>query len=127
MKWLTSYAPKIEDGRITLTLPIVIHNCGLLLELHITVKEETYEICCPNDIFYDANDSAEYYFKIFNTYDKNYHYEIQLKEEKFCKEYPQEYSIVCALDEFARFFILLDDFILGKGVIGHEEDFPIDE
>ena len=124
-EWLKEYAPTQKDGYIDITIPVVIRVCNGLLTLRISVSEEGYTVRCPLDIFEEANENAEYYFKLFAKYDKNYHYEMQIKDDFFYKQYPCEYSLVCALDEFARFFILLDDFILANGVIGREEEFPL--
>ena len=124
-KWLQEFSPKQTDGYIDISLPVVIYTCNGLLELRITLLDEGYEICCPQDIFCEANGSLEYYFKIFEKYDKNRHYGMGVKEGVFCKAYEEEFSLVCAVDEFVRFFVLLDDFILNNNVIGHEEEFPV--
>ncbi len=120
---LKSFSPKSVEGGVNIALPVVLNFCGCLIELKITQSEKGYFICCENDLFLDANESGEFYYNTFNKYDKNYHYGIILKNGMFYKEYDEEYSLTCALNEFIRFFILLDDFIINNNVIGQEEKF----
>ena len=65
----------------------------------------------------------EYYFNIFERHDKNYHYDIQIKKGKIYKDYPSNYNIAVAINEFIRFYVLFDDFIMQNSVIGREECF----
>ena len=45
--------------------------------------------------------------------DKNNHYDIKLENNYLYKKYEEDYSVIRAVDEFVRFFIYLDDYILG--------------
>ena len=128
MQNLEILSPKQKNNKITFTIPVVLHTGGILLNLQISQKENSYTICCPDNLFLELNAkpsiSQKYYFNIFEKHDKNHHYNITLnKKGLFFKEYSNEFNVRVAVNEFIRFYILLDDFIINNNVIGHEEDF----
>jgi hypothetical protein len=123
MEHLEMFAPVQGDGYVDITLPVAINTMWCALEIRITPSDDTYRLESILDMFEDANDGAQFYFDIFEKHDKNYHYGILLDDSVFYKEYENDYNLSRALDEFIRFFILLDDFIIKNNVIGHEEDF----
>lgn len=108
-----------------ITIPLVINTSGTLLVLRIKEREDGYTIYCPTNIFLEANAQGNqtYYFNIFEKYDKNYHYDIKIKKGKIYKDYLEDRSIITAIDEFIRFYIMLDDFIINNSVIGAENKF----
>ena len=119
------FSAKQLKNYIKVTIPIVIKTSGTLLELRVKPIEQGYSIVCPNNIFLEANNQGdqEFYFNIFEKHDESYHYDINIKNGLFCKDYSNETNIVVAINEFIRFFILIDDFIIDNGVIGQEEKF----
>lgn len=117
------FTAKQEDEYISLTLPVVTWINNGLFELKIKQYDGGFTIYMPTDLFYDANNSQTYYFNLFEKNNKNYHYDIQIKDDIFYKEYSEDRNIVVAIDEFVKFYVMLENFILGKEVIGHEEDF----
>lgn len=124
MDSLEDFSPRECDGYAEITFPVVMHMACTLLELRITPYEDYYRICCPDDLFYDANGPQSRYFDIFMNNDKNYHYKMKIDDDCIIyKDYENDFNPSCALDEFIRFFILFDDFIRRNDVIGHEEDF----
>ena len=68
-------------------------------------------------IKWDAINDGEYYLNLFNQNDKNYHYEIKLKDNRICKFYKYDYSLMSALDEFIRFFIYLDTYMRDNNIV----------
>jgi len=120
---LKKFSPKQKKTYIEITLPIVLFIDGGLLDLRIKQESDGYMIWFPRNLFYDANGSQEFYYNIFENYDNNYHYDIQIKNGKIFKKYPNSANITVSVNEFIRYFILLDDFILENDVIGHEENF----
>ena len=108
-----------------MTLPVVIYINNAFLELTVTPYDDEYEIACKEDLFQDANGNQEFYFDIFTAYDNNHHYGLEIEDGVIFKRYPNEYSLTVALNEFIRAFILLDDFIISKDVIGNEDSFPL--
>lgn len=119
------FSVKKLKGCIKVTVPLVIVTNGGLLNLKIKQNGEGYTIYCPTNIFLEANARGDqsYYFNIFERCDKNYHYDIKIKNGKFYKDYSCDRNIVVAIDEFIRFFVLLDNFFVNNNVVGHEEDF----
>ena len=120
LKKLKAFSPKERRGYIDVTLPIVIYIDGGLLDLRIRKTGSGYKITCPRDLFAEANESSAFYFDAFCRYG-GCHYGVKIKNGRFCKEYDGEQSVVAAINELIRFFILLDDFILANDVIGNEE------
>ena len=125
MKRLAEFSPTAQEGSFLVTFPVVMHISGGLLDLRITPCEDEYVISCTEDLFSEANADQEYYFNLFTAYDKKYHYEIEIADGVIFKRYPSSFNLTVALNEFIRFFIILDDFIIENDVIGHEEDFPL--
>lgn len=123
LKTLKEFSPKQKKGYILISIPILIYADNGFLDLRITQNQTGYTISCSRDFFVDANARLEYYYNIFKNYDKNHHYDVNIKKGKLCKEYPQETNIVVAINEFIRFIIMFDDFIINNDVIGHEENF----
>ena len=120
---LEMFKPVQGDGYVDLTLPVALDFAFSLIELRITPHEDTYTIELPFDIFYDTNGDADFYIDIFERHDKNCHYGIAVKDGVICKEYQNDYNPTRAIDQFIRYFIYLDDFLIKNDVIGHEEDF----
>ena len=119
-------AKQLKNNIIKLTLPLVTWTDGGLLELRIKLKEDgDYTIYSPTNLFVEKNagGSQTYYFKLFEKNDKNYHFDMKIKNGKIYKDYASNYNIAVAINEFIRFYVMLDDFIINNSVIGHEEDF----
>ena len=121
----TEFSAKQMKNYIKLNLPLVTWTNGGLLELRIKLKEDGYTIYCPVNLFEEMNAGGEqeYYFNIFEKNDKNYHFDIKIKDGKIYKDYPSNYNIAVAINEFIRFYVKLDDFIINNEVIGNEENF----
>ena len=120
---LSSYSPTEKDGRIYITVPVVVSLSQGPLELVITQEENTYTLCCPTNLFEDANESQEFYFDLFKRHFNGYYYDMELKNGLFSKAYNEEHSPLHAINDFVRFIILFDNFMLENDVIGHESDF----
>ncbi len=121
----TDFVAKKMKNYIQIELPLVTWTDGGLLELRIKEYEDGYRVYSPTNMFLEANagGNQEYYFNIFEKHDKNYHYDIQINKGKIYKDYPSNYNIAVAINEFIRFYIMLDDFMMKNSVIGREEDF----
>ena len=123
LKRLKPFSPKARRGYIDVTLPVVIYTDGGLLDLRIRKPGSGYKITCPRDLFAEANRDGAFYFSAFERYGAGCHYGMKMRCGRIYKEYDSEQSMTVALSEFARFFILLDDFIMANDVIGNEENF----
>ena len=109
-KELQVFKPVQKDGYIEMTLPVALDFCFSLLTVNIYTYEDSFKICTSKNYFKNCNDTSSYYYELFNKNDKNNHYNIQLENDIFFKEYPKNYNPNVALNEFARFFLYLNDF-----------------
>lgn len=114
---------KVKGGYIDITLPVVVNIDGGLIELRIKAEKESYSVWSKRDFFSEANADLEYYYNIFEKFDKCYHYDISVKRGRLFKEYNLEQSVVTMVDEFVRLILNLDNFIINNSVIGNEEKF----
>ena len=123
-KTLNDFSPVYKDGYAEFSLPVLMNVAYKYLKLRVIPGESSYTVCCPDDLFREKNETQKFYFNSFMKHDKNYHYEILISDEGLVfKEFKNNYNPACAIDEFIRFFILFDDFIMDNNVIGNEEDF----
>ena len=104
---LEYFKPVNKDGYIEVILPVVIKIYSACLRLRIYNTANGFLIRDDGDTFYDANEDSEYYYNLYKKSNMN-DYNILLKDDYFYKEYPSNFNINVALDEFIRFFINLD-------------------
>lgn len=118
------FSPKLAKHYIQIKIPVITFTNGGYLDLRIKQKEDSYTIYCPTNMFLEANAGGdqEYYFNLYNKNAKNY-YDVKIKKGRIYKDYPIEFNVAVAINEFIRFFIAFDDFIINNDVIGHEEAF----
>lgn len=121
----TEFSAKQMKNYIKISMPLVTWIDGGLLELRIKLTENGYTIYCPTNLFLEKNagGNQKYYFTIFEKCDENYHYDIKIRNGKIYKDYESNYNIAVAINEFIRFYVMFDDFIMKNNVIGHEEYF----
>lgn len=122
---LKKFVPRQRKNYIDITIPVVMNLNGSLLELRVKENENSYEILCQTNLFLEANagGSQKFYYDIFEKHDKNYHYDMKIRNEKIYKEYTKDYNIIVAISEFIKFFVMFDDFFINNSVIGNEEKF----
>ena len=123
MNVLSAFAPTENNGRIYITVPVVVSLSQCPLELVITQEENGYTLCCPTNLFEDANESGEFYFDLFKRHYKGYYYDMEQKGGLFTKKYHSEHSPLHAINDFVRFIILFDSFMLENDVVGNENNF----
>ena len=123
MNVLSAFAPTENNGRIYITVPMVVSLSQGPLELVITQEENAYTLFCPTNFFEDANESQQFYFDLFKRHFNGYYYDMEIEGGLFTKSYHTEHSPLHAINDFVRFTILLDNFMLENDVIGHESDF----
>ena len=115
LKELKYFEPAEKDGYIELKLPVAIKFFKSCLLLRIREVEGGYIIEDDGYAFDEANEYAAYYFDLYKNSGKK-DFGICLSEETFYKEYPDNFNINVAINQFVRFFIYLDDFIEEKGL-----------
>ncbi len=118
------FTPKLARNYIQLNIPVITFTNGGYLELRIKQKKDSYTIYCPTNLFLEANAGGdqEYYFNLYNKNEKNI-YNVKIKKGKIYKDYQNDFNVVIAVNEFIRFYVAFDDFIINNDVIGHEEAF----
>lgn len=123
IKTLNNFSPIKTDIGADITVPVVLYTSGGLLELHITEADEYYVISCAENIFLEQNRDAEFYFNLFMKEKLNYNYTMKISNGIIYAEYDNEYSLTVAINEFIRFFILLDDFVINNSILGNESQY----
>ena len=102
----------IDDGKsFEIELPVVLYFNYQRLMLYIYPVDDGYYISDDGQTFLEYSNDAKYYYDLFNEKDSNYHYDIQLDNDHIHKKYDFDYSLMSAIDEFIRYFILLDEFM----------------
>ena len=118
-KLLNSLNPQInQDGSIHVEYPVVLDVDFTRVELDIYPNENGYLVVTGDNMFTRHNDNASYYIDLFEQYDKNCHYDIKLVGDLLQKQYKQDFSILVAVNEFVRYLIYFDDFMLAYDLIG---------
>ena len=99
---------------IVFELPLVLDFNYQLLTLQIYPLDEDrgYYITDDGLAFSEMSYDAAYYIDRFEREDKNDHMGITLSGEWLFKQYPTDFSVRVAVNEFIRYFVYLDDFIL---------------
>lgn len=92
-------------------LPLQLYFNYQRLRLYIYPVDDGYYIFDDGETFIEYSCDTQYYYDLFNKEDKAYHFGIELKNDYICKNYRFDYSLIAAIDEFVRFFILLDEFM----------------
>lgn len=121
LKKLEIFKPIEKQYFLKIKLPILITSVGCLLQIIIIPKEdgfriETYydndEDEITGDIFIEFNNYDEYYYNLFVKNDSHNHFGIEYGNNRYFKEYSQNYNLNWSLYEFITFFIDLDRFII---------------
>ena len=99
------------DGGFRIELPVVLYFNYQRLTLFIKPIDDGYVISDDGETFIEYSSDTQYYLELFEAEDKNFHFDITLKDGYICKSYRFDYSLSSAIDEFIRYFILLDEFM----------------
>lgn len=97
-------------------LPVVLYFNYQRLVLNIYPTDDGYYISDTGDTFIEYKFEPKYYYDLYIKKDKNDHYNIQLKDNYIYKTYQYDYSLLNAIDEFIRFFIHLDEFMISNDI-----------
>ena len=108
---LVKWESKNNGEAFQITLPVVCYFNYQRLTLTIFPVDDGYYIFDDGLTFCEYSCDPKYYFDLFNEQDKNYHYDIELKDNYICKKFKYDYSLMSAIDEFIRFFIFLDIYM----------------
>lgn len=106
---------KVDDC-FEIELPVIMRFNQQIITLRLYPFDDGYYVSSDGYTFdeyleYSANYCKKYY-DLFMENDHHYHYEIKQEGAYLYKQYDEDYSARAAVDEFVRFFLLLDDFML---------------
>ena len=102
----------INNGeRFQIELPVMLYFNYQRLKLNIYPVDDGYYISDDGETFIEFSGDTQYYFDLFVQKDNSFHFDIEMKNNYICKKYHFDYSLLAAMDEFIRFFILLDEFM----------------
>ncbi|MBQ8425445.1 MAG: hypothetical protein IJX17_05440 [Clostridia bacterium] len=111
-KDLEVFKPIQKENFIEITVPIVTKMNNSIVKLYITTTNDGYKISDDGLTFEEFSFDTKHYFNIFMEKNVNRHFKMQLDKDTIFKEYPYDFNIEVAVNEFARFFTYLDDFII---------------
>ena len=105
-----------ENDCWELELPIIMDFNQQLITLRIYPKENCYYISTL-DTFFDEYDEyaaslCEEYYDLFISNDNHQHYGIKRDGAILYKVYDCDFSARAAVDEFVKFLVYLNDYIL---------------
>ena len=108
---------KVNDGELyILDLPVEINFNFQRLVLFVRPVEDGYYVFDGGETFITFDNDTKYYYDLFNEYDDNYHFEIETENEYLYKKYSGDFKLISAINEFTRFFIFLDEFMLNNNI-----------
>ena len=102
---------------IEIDVPVTLDFNFQLLSLRIypVSLDEGYYISDNGAAFSERySDTTEHYFNMFTEDDPNYHFNIRVANDYFYKKYPYDLNVWVAINEFIRFFVYLDDYIMNN-------------
>lgn len=105
-----------NDEYFQIELPVVLYFNYQRLLLNIYPTDDGYCISDNGDTFIEYKLEPKYYYDLYIEKDKNYHYDIKFENNYIYKTYQSDYSLLNAIDEFIRFFIYLDDFLISNDI-----------
>lgn len=109
---LLKIQPIEKEKYIIITPPVIMDMNYGILKLSIIPNENGYTVCDDGKNFSEFSHSSKYYYDLFIEKDPNYRYEIKLDGNIIYKKYLGNFNVRVAVNEFVRFFVHLDEFIL---------------
>ena len=107
----------INNGEyFQIELPVVLYFNYQRLVLNIYPLDDGYYISDTGDTFIEYKLDPIYYYDLYVETDEHNHYNIKFKKNYLYKIYQYDYSLLSAIDEFVRFFIHLDEFMISSNI-----------
>ena len=104
---------------IEVVLPIVLFFNQQLLTLRVYPVDDGYYIATDGITFDEYSEYSEnycqHYYNLFVKNDSHAHYDIKQEGAYLYKKYDSDRSARTAIDEFVKFFIYLDEYMLNYG------------
>ena len=121
--WFHTFRPKKRGSVTRMTIPVILSGIRSLIELKVKEYPDFFRVSFDSEFFDDKNCNPEFYFNLFMKKDKSYHYDMQIdKKGNIFKDYKNDVSVVAFSDEFVRFFVAFDDYLMENEVFGHESE-----
>ena len=108
---LELFKPTMKEKYVEIVLPVAIKIYNDCLTLRIIPYKDGFIVSDDAKTFSEFNESTNYYYDLFMQDNKNNHYDIKLYNNLIYKQYPDNFNLTFAINEFIRFFIDLDNFI----------------
>lgn len=118
LKQLENFNAKFCDDFVEVSFPVLMDmdiNCNCL-NFKIISTENGYKITDTGKNFKELNHNLSFYYDLF-VKSGLFNYNIQLENDIFYKNYEFNYNVVTALDEFIRFFISFDNFVMDNNLL----------
>lgn len=109
---------KVEkiDKYFEIELPVILYFNQQLISLRLYPCDDWYYVSTTDTVFDEYAEYAladcEKYYNLFVKNDSSYHYDIKQDGAYLYKKYEANYSARHAVNEFVRFLVDLDRFIL---------------
>jgi len=100
-----------KNGFVELNLPVVFKTNNQCFTLRIIPDKNGFVISDVGYTFENFNEVAKYYFDLFASNQTTACDGFEVCNEQICKKYPENTSLIFALDDFIRFFLELDNFL----------------
>lgn len=113
---LKGFNPIQKSNYVEMRIPIILNIYDSFLILHFYSSENEYIISDDGKTFYEFSKSTKYYLEMFMNNKKEKYQNIKLSNDFIFTKYPDNFNINVALDEFIRFFIDLDNFIMDNNI-----------
>lgn len=97
-------------------LPVITFFNQQLVTLRLYPVDDGYYVSTTDTVFDEypeyAENQCQKYYELFIKNDKHYHYDIKQDGAYLYKKYPSSHSARHAVDDFVKFFVYLDAYIL---------------
>lgn len=104
------------DEYLEVVLPVVLSFNQQLITLRVYPFEDGYYIATLDTMFDEyieyAPGECEKYYDSFIKNDSHYHYDIKREGACLYKKYDSDRSARTAVDEFVKFLVYLDEYII---------------
>ena len=107
---------KEEENYYEIELPIITFFNQQLITLRLYPRDDGYYVSTDGTTFDEyveyASSECEKYYGLFVQNNPNYHYDIKRDGAYLYKKYEPNHSARHAVDDFVKFFVHLDEYIL---------------
>lgn len=105
-----------KEKYFEIEIPIILFFNQQLITLRLYPCDDGYYVSTDDTVFDEyaeyASSDCEKYYNLFMNNDSSYHYDIEQEGAYLYKKYESNYSARHAVNEFVRFLIDIDNFIL---------------